>query len=198
MKNIRAPFSTLIAIGSGGIVLLTYIFPGSGSLQSIILDAAIAASAAALLVGVYNLFTVHLGKLRGGSGNPLYSLILIGSMLLTFGLTLFDETFSQWFIEAVQIPVETSLMAVMAVTLTYASTRLLANRPNLYSIVFILFLLMALFSSAPFFGFLQIGSGEFTRILASAGARGILIGVGLGTITTGIRILLGSDRPYSG
>jgi hypothetical protein len=34
--------------------------------------------------------------------------------------------------------------------------------------------------------------------LASAGARGILIGVALGTLTTGLRILFGSDRPYGG
>jgi hypothetical protein len=32
---------------------------------------------------------------------------------------------------------------------------------------------------------------------AVAGARGILLGVALGAIATGLRILLGSDRPYS-
>ena len=37
-----------------------------------------------------------------------------------------------------------------------------------------------------------------THVLASAGARGILIGVALGTITTGLRILIGADRPYGG
>jgi hypothetical protein len=31
-----------------------------------------------------------------------------------------------------------------------------------------------------------------------AGARGILIGVALGSLLTGIRIWLGSDRPYEG
>ena len=34
--------------------------------------------------------------------------------------------------------------------------------------------------------------------LAAGGARGILIGVALGTITTGLRILMGFDRPYGG
>lgn len=198
MKDNRAPLSTLVAIISGGIVLLTYIFPNMSGLQTTILDGAILAAAAALLVGVVNLFSVHLRKLRGGAGNPLYSLILIGSMLLTFGLTVFDDAYSQWFIEAIQIPVETSLMAVMAVTLTYASTRLLANRANIYSIIFIVFVLIALVTTTPLFGVIQFSSGETTRILASAGARGVLIGVGLGTVTTGLRILFGSDRPYGG
>jgi hypothetical protein len=37
-----------------------------------------------------------------------------------------------------------------------------------------------------------------TQVWALGGLRGILIGVALGTIATGLRILLGSDRPYSG
>jgi hypothetical protein len=31
-----------------------------------------------------------------------------------------------------------------------------------------------------------------------AGARGILLGVALGTVATGLRILIGADRPYGG
>jgi hypothetical protein len=34
--------------------------------------------------------------------------------------------------------------------------------------------------------------------LPVAGARGILLGVALGSLTTGLRILIGADRPYSG
>jgi hypothetical protein len=37
-----------------------------------------------------------------------------------------------------------------------------------------------------------------TQIWALGGARGILIGVALGTITTGLRVLFGVDRPYGG
>jgi len=31
-----------------------------------------------------------------------------------------------------------------------------------------------------------------------AGIRGILMGVALGSIATGLRILMGADRPYGG
>jgi hypothetical protein len=37
-----------------------------------------------------------------------------------------------------------------------------------------------------------------TEVFASAGARGLLIGVGLGTVATGLRILMGADRPFGG
>jgi hypothetical protein len=37
-----------------------------------------------------------------------------------------------------------------------------------------------------------------TEVLALGGARGILIGVTLGTLTTGLRVIFGADRPYGG
>ena len=37
-----------------------------------------------------------------------------------------------------------------------------------------------------------------TEVLALGGARGILIGVSLGILTTGLRVLFGTDRPYGG
>jgi hypothetical protein len=48
----------------------------------------------------------------------------------------------------------------------------------------------------PFFS--DIVRPIIAQIPAAAGARGILIGVALGTLTTGLRILFGSDRPYGG
>jgi hypothetical protein len=36
------------------------------------------------------------------------------------------------------------------------------------------------------------------QVLAAAGARGMLIGIALATLTTGLRILFGVDRPYGG
>ena len=34
--------------------------------------------------------------------------------------------------------------------------------------------------------------------IPAAGARGILLGIALGSLATGVRILIGSDKPYSG
>jgi hypothetical protein len=36
------------------------------------------------------------------------------------------------------------------------------------------------------------------EVPAVAGARGILLGVALGTIATGMRVLIGADKPYGG
>jgi hypothetical protein len=100
--------------------------------------------------------------------------------------------------------VEASLMALLAVTLTYASIRLLRRRLNLLSVIFLITALLVLLGTAPLplLGNLPFVSDWLrpflTQVMAASGARGILLGVALGTLTTGLRILLGSDRPYGG
>jgi hypothetical protein len=39
---------------------------------------------------------------------------------------------------------------------------------------------------------------ELVERLPVAGGRGILIGIALASLTAGLRVLLGADRPYSG
>ena len=104
---------------------------------------------------------------------------------------------------AIILPVETSLMAVMAVTLIYAGIRLLRHRNDLMAIIFLLTALVVMLGSAPlpFYEIPLVGSyirPKIISIFASSGARGILLGVALGTLLTGLRILIGADRPYGG
>ena len=202
--NFRAPISTAVAVGFGGIVLLTYIFEFN-EVRSTILGWVVIVSATALLIGLVNLLVVHFNKIRAGQ-NPLYSFFLIAALLISFTITLLQGAEGagvQWMFEYIQIPIESSLMAVLAVTLTYASTQLLNRRPNLYSVIFVAFVVLTLVSTAPFLGvsipFLSNTLRPWVaHVLAGAGARGILIGVSLGTIATGIRILIGADRPFGG
>jgi DNA-binding beta-propeller fold protein YncE len=44
----------------------------------------------------------------------------------------------------------------------------------------------------------HVRHGGIAQVLAGAGARGILLGMALGILTTGLRILFGADRPYGG
>ena len=196
----RAPIATVIAILAGWGILFTYILP-LDNLRNTVLSWVVIAAAAALLVGVINLLSVHLGKLRGETGVSLYSFSLIFALIITFTVTLLqgpEKEFPQWLFTYVQIPVESSLMAVMAVTLTYAGARLLTRRTNAFSVIFGIALLLALLSAAPILSTEITFLREITQVLSGAGARGILLGIGLGTVATGLRILIGSDRPYGG
>ena len=93
-------------------------------------------------------------------------------------------------------------MALLAVILAYASFRLLGRRLNSVSIVFVITVLIVLIAATPVMGFDVPGLSEFrdwiVQVPSVAGTRGILLGVALGIIATGLRILMGSDRPYRG
>ena len=209
--NLKAPISTIVAISVGGIILLGYFLPVPVAIRSTLLSAAITLAGVALILGVANLFFVHLDKIRQSSSTALYSFFLIAALSISFILTVAQRPIAQrpnghlptWLFTYVQVPAETSLMAVLMFSLTFATIRLLLRKPDLFSAAFIISMLLTLAGSGPLFGFDIPLVGDFmspliTRVFVSAGARGVLLGVGLGTVATGIRILIGADRPFGG
>ncbi len=201
-------FATAIAIAAGLLVLLGYFVPATLLVymrQEIILWATILA-AMAVLVAVLSLLIVHLGKVSRRQKGYIFSVLLVVSMLITFlsGLVLGPQHPKlRSVVEAVVIPVEASLMAILAVTLIYASIRLLRRRTDIMVVVFLATALLVLLGTAPLpFGEISLLNyiirPWIIQVPATAGARGLLIGVALGSLLTGLRILLGADRPYGG
>jgi cytochrome bd-type quinol oxidase subunit 2 len=207
---------TAIAIASGVLVLFGYFLrtPFLNLIRIELLQWAVILAAFAILVGIGNLLLVHSSKVRRQQKGSFYSVLLILAMLVTLvvgflPLPLRTDGLSLLF-NAIQLPIEASLMALLAVTLTYAGIRLLRRRLNLLSIIFLATVMLILLGSAPlpFIGEILKINGVpllsgilrpwIAQVLAAGGARGILIGVALGTLTTGLRILFGSDRPYGG
>jgi hypothetical protein len=147
---------------------------------------------------------VHTSRISNREKGGVYSAILLICLLGTFlfGLAMGPtDPGMRMLINAVVVPVESSLMAALAVSLLYASVRLLRRRPNAMSAVFLVTAALILIASATLpFG--EVGPlNNFLRpwlqhVLALGGARGLLIGIGLGTLTTGLRVLVGADRPY--
>ena len=52
-------------------------------------------------------------------------------------------------------------------------------------------------TGSPLQELLVVGRRWVTQVFAAGGARGIVLGVALGAVTTGLRVLLASDRPYA-
>ena len=199
-------FTAAFAIASGLIVLLGYFLPVQPLLQLrlILTDWAIVIAGFAVLIGVFNLISVQMEKVRSRQKGGLYGALLVVSLIFTFGFGLLlgpDDSFMRLAVDAVIVPVESSLMAILAVTLVYASILLLRRRVDLMSVIFLAVAVLFLIAIMPTpFGpvpgdriILELGG-----MLSRGGARGLLIGIALGTLLTGLRVLFGIDRPYGG
>jgi hypothetical protein len=200
---------------SGLVVLLLLLLPSElEALYAGMIRWAAALAAVALVVGLVNLVNVHVDKASGGGSEVVNSVALLVTFAVTFlaafalgpnGETAGIEPVN-WLFQYVQLPVEISLMALLAVSLVYAAARLLRRNPNIFSVVFISTALLVLLGAS------LLGTGDFgllselingihswiTRVPAAAGARGLLIGVALGAVAAGLRVLIGTDRPVGG
>ena len=206
MKRLFSAANAVIAISVGAIVLLGYFIPAVNVFRFILLQWAVILAGFAVIVGFWSLFTVHLQKIRERHLGWVNSVTLLLFMFITMILSLIPgmEPLQKMMLNGIMIPAEISLMAVLAVTLLYASVRLLRVRADWASILFLATTLIILLGLGPlpYIGQLPFISDKIrpvvSDILATGGARGILIGVALGTLTTGLRILFGADRPYGG
>lgn len=210
--KLKGLLAAAVAILCGVVVLAGYFvkLPFLVNAGNTLLNWAILLTAFAVLLGIFNLLIVHFGKVAHKQKGAVYSILLILSMLVTLGLGLlvpylpnvspvFDLVFRTF-----QLPVEASLMALLAITLTYASIRLLRRRLSVFTVIFLVTAVLILFGTAPlpFIGDTPLLSDMLrpflSQVMAAGGARGILIGVALGALTTGLRVLFGADRPYGG
>jgi hypothetical protein len=201
-------FTAFIAITTGVLVLLGYFVPALAGIQKLLLGWVIILVGAATLVGIFNLILVHTDKIRRGEKGGVYSALLVVSLVGTFlfGIVLRPDhdVMKNFVMGGIIIPSEAALMGLLTISLLYAAIRLLRRRADLMGIVFLVTAVFVLLGSAT----LTVGIGDVpvvgalsrwvTQVLALGGARGILIGVSLGILTTGLRVLFGVDRPYGG
>lgn len=197
--------ATVFAIASGLIVLLGYFYPVKLllDLRNLLIDWAVIIAAMAVLVGIFNLVAVQTEKIRTRQKGAAYGGVLVISLIFTAGLAGAygpDDVTIRPFVNAVIVPVESSLMAILAVTLIYASIRLFRRRVDVMSVIFLVVAVISLLAMMPTpFGSMPGDAiRHFVGLFSNGGARGLLIGIALGTLLTGLRVIFGVDRPYGG
>ena len=209
-KFLKSPISTITCISVALIVLAGYFFDLGNImvLRDLLLNWAIILAGVALLVGLINLISMHLGKIKNKTKGSLNSVVLIGSFILTliiagyFGLA---NEWSLWIYNSILVPIETSLIAILAIFLILTLPRMLNRRMGMESIFFIVIVIFMLLGSISIFGEYIPGLyGEngihksIINFVGVSGIRGLLLGIALGATATGIRVIIGSDRPYGG
>ncbi len=208
MAALRRILPTAIAISVGLFVLVSLFtsIPLLDGIGEYFVNMAVIIGAFALFFGLFNVLRVHARKLREGQSGRLYSFALILSMLivLVLGLPpLPDQPFGpahpaiRWIFENIQAPLQASFSALIAFFILTATYRLVRLR-NWESVVMLLAAVIVLIGQVTI-GLLPVLPQLKDWILAvpaMAGVRGILLGVALGALLTGMRLLLGVERPY--
>jgi hypothetical protein len=195
----------IIAILAGIFVLIALTFPVSlGSYLILVLNWAIIIGAMGLLVAIAHLFLAQLRRLIRGDRGSFYSLVFIMIFLLSLigGLWLgVDNANYRLWVASIQKPLEISLMGLLALVLTSSAVQLFRSRGwNPLTLAFgisaLLFLVIGL-------GFLQaLNIRELTLVLnvfeqlPLIGARGLVIGMAVGALLLGLRVLMGLQRPW--
>ncbi len=197
---------TALAIGVGIITLMGLFLdqPLLVSLRFVLVDWAAILAVFALLLGIGNIFSVHLGRLTGW--NAPYSAALLLSFLAVLGVAIYEQAGpgGPWMtaiFQYVQLPLESALMATLAVFLVLAGYRALRQQRSTGMVVLIIAALIVLAAAIPLPGGLSgVVAGLKEGLVsgpAAGGARGLILGVALGALATGLRLLVGIDRPQS-
>lgn len=225
MKLTKA-LATLIAVGAGWIVLLGYFkVPVLEGFSGLLLQLASQLAAVVVLVGAINLFLVHAKKLTGNTPGWFYSLFtlfgLVAVVLLNVAapfmapflpedvvLGVGPASAANLFIfKYVQTAASAAISGLIFFFLVLAGYRLLGRRMTIATLAFVVSAVITLLALAPWPTFLpnpevyaNTTLRDFLRTLtlipSIAGARGLLLGIALGVVATGLRVLLAQDRPY--
>jgi hypothetical protein len=201
-----------LAIGIGLITLLTYFVPVAElmSMRLILTNWAVVLGGLAVLIGVLNLILVHFRRIQGKAKGTIYSLVTVVAAVGTFvvgaleGLragspTLYQEgSLTYTLFTGILAASQAALAGLVMFFLVVGAVRMLKSKPNRWSILFLTVVVVMLVGWLPF-GFLGFANAfrDWTiSVPALAGARGILLGIALGIVAVGLRVLIGAERPY--
>jgi hypothetical protein len=193
---------TGVAIGVG-IVVLADFFISHWLLDAIgaaFREWAIILSAFALLLGLANLLNVHVVRIirreESGGADSLIVLLTTGIVTLIGLFTGLSGAPMTWIFENVYVPLQSTFFALLAFFMAAAAYRGLRAR-NRETLLMLLAAIIVFLAQTPILSFFADAKDWVLRFPAEAGVRGMLIGIGLGTLATGLRLLVGLDRPYS-
>ena len=192
----------IVGAVSGLAMLVAFFFqPFTSPYLGVVLNWAIVLSSMALLVAAASLVVTHIRFIVTGRRGFLYSIVLIVAFFSTLVIGWYrgleDAAYLEW-VRMILVPIETAMMGLIALVLMSAAVKIFRVRG--WSILTVSFGLSALFFLFLNLGFLRLdGNPNLTTIISTlqrlplVGARGLLIGVGLGGLLMALRVLFGQE-----
>jgi len=195
-------------MGAFSTVVSALAFP---SIADVFLRLTVITLAVTVLIGIFNLVVVHLGRVIG-RGKPfsqrINSLVLVISAISVIVLGILERNGTltgspsptTLLLESVQVSIESALAGLVLFALVHGAYRLMRRRVTGSGLLFTLVLLLILTGALPFttpgMRVVSLIRDWLLAVPVSAGARGILLGIALAVTVAGARVLIGQDRSY--
>lgn len=198
MGRIATLIASALAI-SIGLIVLVGLLTGStlAGLTGLVLQIAVITAAMTVLIGVLNLLILHLRRIFGRERGIIYSITLVVSFLLVIALYVLDQPDARRIVlEDVAVSIESTLSALLVFALVYGAYRLMRRRVTWAAVLFTAIVLITLLGAVPLsqLDLLEQLRAWILAVPASAGARGLLLGIALAAIIAGMRVLIGQER----
>jgi len=157
-----------------------------------------------LMVGVVSFIRVSLQAIERGEDRPYRIVSLAGLFVMPILAIIWgikgDSPF-MWVFDYVQVPMQSTVFALLAFFVASASLRGFRAR-SVPAVILLISALLALISRSDVSDliFSQLPAiAEWVRSTPSMAARrAILIGIGLGSLTTSLRVIIGIERTWLG
>lgn len=195
----------VLASGCGFLALLDYLIasPGIDAIGGALSEGVILLAAFALILGVLNLMSVHIRRTAvKGEGRFLSIALLIALVGTLFvGLGPANGQALAWVFHYLYMPLQatmTALLAFFLVTALYRAFRVRSGEAALLLAVSLFLFLAQLPLSGAISPYIPALGEWLLAVPVTAGLRGLLLGVALGTMITALRVLLAIDQPYRG
>jgi hypothetical protein len=170
----------------------------------------------AMLLGIASLFRLHTTRLRQRKPGSWYSVVVLVGLLAMIiagrpwdldGRGMEEGTPFMWLFQRVQVPMDSTMFSLLAFFIASAAFRTFRARTPEATLLLIAAAIVML-GRVPL-GYLltsrlpePLGIPSVTNWILTvpnlAAKRGIMIGVGLGAISTALKIILGIERTYLG
>ena len=199
------PVLVTFAVGAALIALFFIPHHQAQAVNAEILEWATIVYAFALILGSISLWQTHARKVRNRIEGWPFSLVTMAMLVGVTGLGIIygtaDGTPVYAIYQSVNAPLASTMFALLAFFIASAAFRAFRAR-NLEATLLLVTAVLMMIGRVSIGEFLWPGFPAFTEWLLDvpnlAAKRAIAIGVGLGAVSTGLKIILGIERSYLG
>jgi hypothetical protein len=166
----------------------------------------------AMALGIWSLIRVSVAKIKTRRPDWPYSIVTLVSLFLMifFGFDYFRHFFTteglknqmfRDFFDYILIPIQASMFALLAFFIASASYRAFRARSIIATLLLISALIVMLRFNpylGPIGAYMEKTASWLLNVPNLAAKRAIIIGIGLGSVATAMKVMLGIERAYLG